>query len=100
MKTYQLAMQTVLRLDRGRTALITCTRGMVWLTEAGQDIVLRCGESHRIRGMDRTVIEPLAYSTVSIEHPALVKVATLLDHVQQRFIASLARLRRVKTLAS
>ncbi len=69
MKTYQLAMHSVLRLDDGRSTLITCTRGMVWMTEAGQDIVLRCGQSHLIRSDDRVVIEPLVHSSVAVQGP-------------------------------
>ncbi|MBB5017888.1 hypothetical protein HNQ59_001158 [Chitinivorax tropicus] len=73
MKTFQLALQTVLKLNDGQAAVITCTRGMVWLTESGKDIVLKCGERYQLHGKDMAVIEPLAHSTITVEHPTLLK---------------------------
>lgn len=57
MKTGQ--SNNAIQLTEQQGAVIVCEEGQLWLTDNGDDIVLKNGECHRIQSAKTVVIEPL-----------------------------------------
>lgn len=55
----------------GAGARVVCLHGELWVTEeqAGEDVVLRAGDSFRLARNGRTVVQALSASRVAVEAP-------------------------------
>jgi hypothetical protein len=73
----QLREHCPLRLSEASGIIVRCTRGVLWMTITGDagDIVLASGESYRVRGAGRIVIESIGGdAAVRFEHSTSVRL--------------------------
>lgn len=59
MDTKSVQSSSAMQLTEQQGAVIVCEEGQLWLTDNGDDIILKNGECHRIQSMQAVVIEPL-----------------------------------------
>ena len=91
----QLREHCPLRLSEASGIIVRCTRGVLWMTITGDagDIVLASGESYRVRGAGRIVIESIGGdAAVRFEHSTsarLVRAITLIGD-KMRHAAAMA----------
>ncbi len=72
-----IAPGTVLRLEQAAGTCIVVRSGRVWITETGQtgDVGLDAGQSYRIAGRGRVLVEPLGRPGVATAVLSLVPAA-------------------------
>ncbi len=80
----QLREHCPLRLSEANGVTVRCTRGVLWMTITGDagDILLASGESYRIRGAGRIVIESIGGdASVRFEHGVSIRLARAMARI-------------------
>ncbi|WP_035058694.1 DUF2917 domain-containing protein [Andreprevotia chitinilytica] len=85
------APKQLMSLDNAKGLWICCERGLLWLTDDGDDVILRGGERYRLVSTGRVVLEAvtIAQFTVS-KHSVLTGEPTLPKHRERRRLLALS----------
>jgi hypothetical protein len=90
---YQLARRELLALERARGNLLTCASGEIWITVHGsqEDIILKAGESWKVRDGGAVVASALQDSVLVVAHPQAMALRIALHQAGASILLLLRR---------